>query len=318
MSLVVVGSVALDTVETPFGSITDGLGGTAVYFAVAASLFARVSLVGVVGDDFPDEHRTLLEGRHVDLSGLESAPGKTFRWFGRYDYDLSVAHTLDTQLNVFAGFRPKLPESYRGAEYVFLGNIDPELQLDVLEQVRQPRFTLLDTMNFWIAGKRDKLAEAVRRVHAVTMNEAEIREYTQQYSLVAAARAVMAEGPRIVLIKRGEYGSVLVTRDGTFVTPAFLLEDVRDPTGAGDSFAGGFLGFIARAGRFDLPILKQAIVHGGVVASFAVEDFSVRRLAAVSHDELSTRYAEFQSMTLFEAVPELRPRPPQGAGAVRK
>lgn len=317
MSLVVVGSVALDTVRTPFGSITEGLGGTATYFSTAASLFTRVSLVGVVGDDFPDEHRRLLESRHVDLTGLERAPGKTFRWVGRYDYDLNVAHTLDTQLNVFAGFHPQLPESYRSAEYVFLGTIDPELQLDVLDQVRQPKFTLLDTVNYWIEGKRDKLAEAIRRVHAVTMNEAEIREYTQQYNLVVAARAVMAEGPRIVLIKRGEYGSVLVTRDGTFVTPAFLLEDVRDPTGAGDSFAGGFLGFISRAGRVDLPILKQAIVHGGVVASFAVEDFSVRRLASVTHDELSTRYAEFRRMTLFEAVPEHRPRPTQDASTSR-
>lgn len=318
MSLVVVGSVALDTVETPFGSVTEGLGGTATYFSTAASLFTRVSLVGVVGDDFPEEHRKLFEARHVDVTGLESVPGRTFRWVGRYDYDLNVAETLDTQLNVFAGFRPQLPETYRSAEYVFLGNIDPELQVSVLDQVRQPRFTLLDTMNYWIEGKRDKLTDAIRRVHAVTMNEAEIREYTQQYNLVVAARAVMAEGPRIILIKRGEYGSVLVTRDGTFLTPAFLLEDVRDPTGAGDSFAGGFLGFIARAGRFDLPILKQAIVHGGVVASFTVEDFSVRRLASVTHEELSARYAEFQRMTLFEAVPEHRPRPAQDASAVRK
>jgi len=302
VSLVVVGSIALDTVETPFGSITDGLGGTAVYFSMAASLFAKVSLVGVVGEDFAQQHRQLLESRHVDLSGLATWPGRTFRWHGTYDYDLSVAHTLDTQLNVFAEFKPSLPETYREAQFVFLGNIDPELQLTVLEQIRRPKFTLLDTMNFWIEGKRDKLTEAIERVHAVTMNEAEIREYTQNYSLTAAARQIMALGPKVVLIKRGEYGSVMVTRDGAFLAPAFLLEEVRDPTGAGDSFAGGFMGFLARAGRVEVSLLKQAIVHGGVVASFTVEDFSVNRLARVTHDELNHRYAEFQRMTYFEPL----------------
>ncbi len=302
MSLVVVGSIALDTIETPFGSIADGLGGTAVYFSTAASIFTRVSLVGVVGDDFPSEHRAFLAGRNIDTTGLVVAPGKTFRWKGRYDYDLSVAHTLDTQLNVFSEFHPTLPDAYRNAQYVFLGNIDPDLQLEVLNQIQRPRFTLLDTMNFWIEGKRGPLTEAIKRVDAVTMNEAEIREYTQMYSLASAARKVMELGPRVILIKRGEYGSVMVTREGTFIAPAVLLEEVKDPTGAGDSFAGGFMGFLARAHRIDVPILRQAIVHGGVVASFTVEDFSVGRLAQISHDELSHRYAEFQHMTHFEAI----------------
>jgi sugar/nucleoside kinase (ribokinase family) len=302
VSLVVVGSVALDTVTTPFGSLSEGLGGTATYFSTAASMFTRVSLVGVVGDDFPEDYVQFLRRRNIDLEGLIKAPGKTFRWVGKYAYDLNVAQTLDTQLNVFADFHPRLPETYRDAKFVFLGNIDPDLQLEVLEQVKNPKFTLLDTMNFWIEGKRDRLTEAIRRVRAVTMNEAEIREFTQTYSLAVAARQIMELGPSVVLIKRGEYGSLMITNEGVFLAPAFLLEEVKDPTGAGDSFAGGFMGFLARAGRVDLPILKQAIVHGGVVASFAVEDFSVNRLARVSHQELSRRYGEFQHMTTFEPL----------------
>lgn len=318
MSLVVVGSIALDSVETPFGSTTESLGGTAVYFSTAASLFTRVSLVGIVGNDFPEPYRDFFRARQIDIAGLETVPGRTFRWRGRYDYDLSVAHTLETQVNVFSDFHPTLPESYRDAQYVFLGNIDPDLQIEVLNQVREPRFTLLDTMNYWIEGKHERLTEAVRRVRAVTMNEAEIREFTQEYSLAAAARHIMELGPSVVLIKRGEYGSVMVTREGAFVAPAYLLEEVKDPTGAGDSFAGGFMGFLARAGRLDLPHLRQAVVHGGVVASFAVEDFSVTRLAGITREEISARYADFQHMTHFEAMAEARTpasgptRPPRG------
>src|SRR5947209_5281882 len=241
VSSLVVGSVAFDTVETPFGRVDKALGGTAVFFSIAASLFTDVQLVGVVGDDFTQDAIDLLEQRGVDLAGLQRRSGETFEWVGSYDYDMNVAHTLDTRLNVFETFHPTLPEHYRDSRCVFLGNIHPLLQLEVLEQVRRPEFTALDTMNFWIKGTRDELTQVLRRVDAVLINEGEIREYTGRYNVLEAARAVQELGPRFVVLKRGEYGALLFEGDRIFASPAFPTWDVRDTTGAGDSFAGGFL-----------------------------------------------------------------------------
>ena len=297
-----VGSVALDSVETPFGSAEDALGGTASYFTTAASLFTRVQVVGVIGDDFPAEYTAFLESRDADLSGLVKQPGPSFRWRGRFDYNLSDAQTLDTRLGVFEGFRPELPEGYRDAEFVFLGNIDPDVQLAVLEQLRRPRFVLLDTMNFWISGKRERLGEVVRRVDGVRINEGEIRQYTGTFNLRAAARQVMAEGPRVVIVTRGEYGALLFSTDGIFVAPAYLLEEVRDPTGAGDTFAGGLMGYLAREGVVDTPHLRRAMLHGAVLSSFTVEDFSVGRLRAVGLDDVGARYDELVRTTHLDAA----------------
>ncbi|HEV8638773.1 MAG TPA: PfkB family carbohydrate kinase [Chloroflexota bacterium] len=300
MKLVAVGSVALDTLETPFGRADEALGGSAVYFSLAARHFSPVGIVGVVGTDFPRPYVDLLVGRGVDVTGLASEEGQTFRWSGRYDFDLNTAHTLDTQLNVFAGFSPHLPESYRRAEYLFLGNIDPDLQLDVLKQIRRPKFAALDTMNFWISGKRDALTEVIRQVDAVLINEAEARQYANTYNLLKASRDIRALGPQVVVVKKGEYGCVLFAEDSYFVTPAYPLEAVKDPTGAGDSFAGAFMGFLARAGRADEATLRRAIVHGSVVASYACEEFSVGRLTTLDDGAIARRYAEFRRITHFE------------------
>ncbi|HEY3081694.1 MAG TPA: PfkB family carbohydrate kinase [Chloroflexota bacterium] len=300
MKLVVVGSVALDTLETPFGRAADALGGSATYFSLAARHYAPVGIVGVVGTDFPRPNVDLLVERGVDVTGLASEAGQTFRWSGRYDFDLNTAHTLDTQLNVFAGFKPHLPETYRQAEYLFLGNIDPALQLDVLKQIRRPTFTALDTMNFWISGKRDELTEVISRVDAVLINEAEARQYANTYSLLKAARDIRALGPNVVVVKKGENGCVLFAEDCYFVTPAYPLEEIKDPTGAGDSFAGAFMGYLARAGRTDEPTLRRAIVHGSVVASYTCEEFSVGRLTTLDAAAIGRRYAEFRRITHFE------------------
>jgi sugar/nucleoside kinase (ribokinase family) len=300
VKLVVVGTVALDTLETPFGQANDALGGSAVYFSLAARHFSPVGVVGVIGSDFPRRYLDLLAERGVDLTGLASEDGQTFRWSGRYDFDLNTAHTLDTQLNVLAGFKPRLPDRYRQAGYLFLGNIDPELQLDVLEQIPRPRFTALDTMNFWISGKPDALTEVMRRVDAVLINEAEARQYANTYSLLKAAREIRALGPRVVVVKKGEYGCVLFAEDCYFVTPAYPLEVVKDPTGAGDSFAGAFMGYLARAGRSDEATLRRAIVHGSVVASYTCEEFSVGRLTTLDDDAIARRYGEFRRFTHFE------------------
>jgi sugar/nucleoside kinase (ribokinase family) len=300
VSTLVVGSVALDTVETPFGRADDALGGTAMFFSIAASLYTQVQLVGVIGDDFPDSGIELLERRGVDLAGLQRKHGKTFRWVGEYDYDMNVAHTLDTRLNVFETFHPLIPEEYCDAHYVFLGNIDPELQLEVLRQVRSPQFTALDTMNFWIERKRDALTEVLRSVDAVLINEGEIREYTGEYSVMKAAREIQQLGPRCVVIKRGEYGAVLFDGEDIFLTPAFPTLDVRDTTGAGDSFAGGFLGFLDSRPSLGTDELRAACVHGTIMASHTVEGFSIEGLARATHDSLRERYARLAAITRIE------------------
>jgi sugar/nucleoside kinase (ribokinase family) len=299
MSIVVVGSVALDSVETPFGKVDEALGGSATYFSLAARHFHPVQLVGVVGADFPAEHVGLLASGGVDLAGLAVEEGETFRWAGRYDFDLNNCQTLDTRLNVFASFQPRLPDSYRDAGVVFLANIHPGLQLDVLKQVRRPWLTAMDTMNFWIGGQRDLVAEVMRSVDVVIVNEAELRQYAGTSSLHVAARQVLALGPKALVVKKGEYGAAVYGDGLYFVAPAYPLDEVRDPTGAGDSFAGGFLGYLARAGEATLPTLRRALVYGSVVASYTVEDFSVRRLVCLTPEEIACRYRRFREFTEF-------------------
>jgi sugar/nucleoside kinase (ribokinase family) len=306
VSILVVGSVALDDIETPFGRVQGALGGAATYFAAVASLYDHVNLVGVVGTDFPGQHIDFLVERGVDIRGLQIAQGETFHWAGRYDYDLNTAVTLATDLNVFADFRPALPEDYRGSEYVFLANIDPELQISVLEQVQAPRLIALDTMNYWIEHKREALTDALRRVQVVLVNEAEARQYAGTYSLIEAARAILSLGPQALVVKKGEYGAVLFTNGDLastyFFAPAYPLERVADPTGAGDSFAGGFVGFLARSGRITPRTIRQAIVHGSVAASFAVEGFSLDRIRNVTLEDIHQRYQAFRGFTSFEAT----------------
>lgn len=307
MTVLVVGSVALDSVETPFGRVDDVLGGAGSFFSLAASLHTPVRLVGVVGSDFPEAHVDLFRSHGVDCAGLQRVlDGKTFRWAGRYEYDMNVAHTLDTQLNVFGDFAPRLPESFRDSEYVYLANITPRLQLDVLDQVRSPKFVGLDSMNFWIGNPatRADLARAIARVDAVFFNDAEMRQYTGKYNLFEAARTILADGPSVVLIKKGEHGAVAVSGEGTFVTAAYPLEAVKDPTGAGDSFAGGFMGHVARTGDTSWSGIKRALAFGSVTASFAVEDFSVNGLVSASRAEIAERYEVLRQCTAFESLLE--------------
>jgi sugar/nucleoside kinase (ribokinase family) len=300
MALLVVGSVALDTLETPFGRREDVLGGSASYFSVCASFFTPTRAVAVVGEDFPEEHVRFLASRGVDLAGLVRRPGRTFRWKGRYEFDLNTAHTLETQLNVFAEFRPDLPAHFRDSEYVFLGNIDPDLQRAVLDQVRAPRLVACDTMNFWISSKRESLLRTLRRVDLLFVNDAEARQLAGEHNIVKAAQAILTMGPRRVVVKRGEYGALFFGGDEVFAASAYPLADVFDPTGAGDSFAGGFMGYLARAGRVERAVLRRAIVLGGVLASFAVEEFSLDRLRRLTADEIRGRYGDFRQLGHFD------------------
>jgi sugar/nucleoside kinase (ribokinase family) len=300
MSLVVVGSMALDSVKTPSGEVKEILGGAATFFSLAASQFTDVHIVAVVGEDFPEEHLDLLRQRGIDVSGVQRRPGRTFRWVGEYDFDMNTAHTLDTQLGVFADFHPELPDHYRDADYVFCANIDPVLQLEVLRQMRSPRLRALDSMNFWIESKRAELTEAISKVDVVLLNEGEVRQYASTYNLYVAARRLLDLGPTALVVKKGEHGAVLVAPGGIFVAPAFPLESVLDPTGAGDSFAGGFLGYLASCSEPSLANIKRAMVHGSTVASFAVEEFSVGRLVSLRPDELRARYEQFRELTAFE------------------
>jgi sugar/nucleoside kinase (ribokinase family) len=304
MSLLVVGSVALDSVETPFGHEEEVLGGSATYFSSAASFFTPVRLVAVVGEDFPDRHVAFLRGRGVDLAGLVRKPGRTFRWKGRYTHQLNEAQTLDTQLNVFQHFVPELPEGFRASELVFLGNIHPALQARVLEQVSGPKLVAADTMNFWIEREAAALRKTLQRVDLLFVNDGEARQLAGEHNIVRAARAIRAMGPGRLVIKRGEYGALLFDEEHVFSCPAFPLQDVFDPTGAGDAFAGGFLGYLARAGQVEHPSLRQAMVVGSVMASFTVEQFSVERLRALTHREINERCASFKRLTQFEDLGE--------------
>jgi sugar/nucleoside kinase (ribokinase family) len=298
--LAVVGSVALDSVTTPFGKVREVLGGSATYFSYAASFFTTVRLVATVGDDFPAEHLRLLTERGVDVTGLQTSRGRTFRWVGEYGFDLNEARTIDTQLNVFADFKPVLPSSLKKTPFLFLANIAPELQLDVLRQMERPQLTALDTMNFWIQGRREALLRVLAEVDVLLVNDGEARQLVKEPNLIKAAREILKLGPRTVVVKRGEYGAVMVSNGQFFFVPAYPLESVFDPTGAGDAFAGGFMGYIAAHGVVDQATVRRAIVYGSVMASFTVEDFSLNRLARLSTAEVERRYAGFQELVRFD------------------
>lgn len=300
MSLLVVGSVALDSVETPFGRATDVLGGSGTFFAAAASLLAPVQLVGVVGSDYPVEQLEPLAQRGVDLAGLERAEGQSFRWRGRYRHDLNAAETLETHLGVFSHFRPKIPAQFRQAPFVFLANIDPRLQLDVLNQVERPKLVACDTMNFWIESRRPELLELLGHVDLITLNDGEARQLTDQVNLVKAAKWIMQRGPKLVIIKKGEHGAFMFTPDTVFFAPAYPLEEVFDPTGAGDSFAGGFMGHLARTGDLSEGNLRRAVIYGSAMGSFAVEKFSVQRLLELTTEDLLWRVRDFKRLVAFE------------------
>jgi sugar/nucleoside kinase (ribokinase family) len=301
---VVVGSVALDDIDGPFGKRPDVLGGSASFFSVAASFFApgAIKLVAVVGDDFPAAHVEWMASRGIEMSGLERVPGRTFRWAGRYSDDLTTRQTLDTQLGVFAGFQPKLSDAHRACELVFLGNIDPTLQIGVLEQVRKPTLVACDTMNFWISGKPDELKRMLSRVDILVVNDEEARELAGVHNLVKAAAAIRTLGPRGVVVKRGDSGALLFHEHGVFAAPAYPLEDVRDPTGAGDTFAGGFMGYMARARDTSPAAIKRAMIAGSVMASFAVEDFSLDRLRRLELREVVDRFRAFAELTSYEQI----------------
>ncbi len=301
--IVVVGSVALDSVRTPFGEAVEALGGSAAYFSLSAGQFAPVRMVAVVGEDFPLEHRLAFESRGVDLSGLETAAGRTFRWRGEYAVDLGHAHTLETQLNVFSSFHPRLDDGHRACPYVFLANIDPDLQLEVLGQMRSPALTLSDTMNYWIARKPDRVLEVLRQVDVALLNEEEARALAGETQLVRAADRLLEQGARAVIVKQGEHGALYRSRDERFITPAFPVEALTDPTGAGDSFAGGFLGWIARCGRRDGDALRQALACGTAMASIAIEGFSPQRLIETGPEEITRRVTVLHRMVHFDLEP---------------
>lgn len=299
MSLTIIGSVALDSVETPFGETADALGGSALYFGCAAVHLHPLSIIGVVGDDYPFDELEKLARRGVDLSGLERVKGESFRWKGKYSYDLQNRETLDTRLGVFADFDPKVPDKLKDAKYVFLGNIDPLLQMNVLDQMVQPKFVVCDTMNFWINSKRDAILDLMKRIDVLMVNDAEARELSGDWNIHRAARWIMEKGPKMVVIKQGEYGAVLVTGDSTFYVPAYPLEKIFDPTGAGDAFAGGFMGHLARTDDITTANLRVAMVYGSTMGSFAVEKFSVNKLNEINLDEIEERARKFADLVHF-------------------
>ena len=303
MSLLVVGSVAFDGVETPFGKCDKMLGGSASHFSISASYYTDVRVVGVVGGDFSDAEQRVFDARGIDTSDLERIPGgKTFVWRGRYDYDLNVAHTLDTQLNVFADFKPKLSQDSKKARLVFLGNIQPDLQREVREQIPGAELVALDTMNLWIETARESLLQTIRRVNAVVINDAEARQLTGIPNLIKAARTILSWGPKALIVKRGEYGAALFTPGNYFAIPAYPLESVFDPTGAGDSFAGGFMGYLASQDKLDEAAMRRAMIFGSVMASFNVEEFGTERVRRLTQIEINERFRAFKQMTHFEEI----------------
>jgi sugar/nucleoside kinase (ribokinase family) len=301
MSLLVVGSVAFDAIETPFGRVERTVGGAATYFSLAASFFARVNLVGVVGDDFGADHEAVFDGRDVNLAGLERAPGKTFFWSGKYHDNLNDRTTLVTDLNVFANFRPRLPEAFRKSPFIFLANIDPTLQRSVLEQVHgKPKLVALDTMNYWISGAPEELKKTLKQTQVLMINDSETRQLSDEHNLLKAAKRIFKMGPRTLVIKRGEHGAMMVHDDWVFCVPSYPLDEVQDPTGAGDSFAGGFMGYLASAGRINADTLRRAMVYGSVLGSFAVEKFGLQRLLTLKKAEITRRVRHFHKLTTFK------------------
>ncbi len=299
-NLVIVGSLALDTVKTPFGNVKDALGGAATYSSYAASFFSKPAIVGVIGGDFPEKHLRLLQQREIDTSGVAvDKSGKTFRWEGSYEYDMNEAKTVKTELGVFASFRPQLPDSYKDAEYVFLANIDPELQLEVLQQMKKPKLVLLDTMNYWINNKKQHLLGVIKKVDILLLNDAEARQLFETPNLVKAAAAALKLGPKFVIIKKGEHGALLFGDGSHFSAPSYPLETIKDPTGCGDSFAGALIGYLASKNSSSESDLRKAIIYGSVVASFNAEGFSLERLKKLSVTEIEKRYREFEHIREF-------------------
>ncbi len=304
MSLLVVGSVAFDAVETPFGKREKMLGGSASHFSISASFFTDVRVVAVVGGDFGAEERDVFARHNIDTADLEVIPdGKTFRWFGKYEYDLNVAHTLDTQLNVFAGFQPKLSDGSKNSRLVFLGNIQPDLQRGVREQVPNAELVALDTMNLWIDTTRESLQKTIEVVDLLIVNDAEARQISDEPNLIKAARKILSWGPKTLIVKRGEYGAAMFTKDEYFAIPAYPLESVFDPTGAGDTFAGGLMGYLASQEMLDEGALRRAMIFGSVMASFNVEEFGTERVQRLTHDEINQRFRDFKRFTHFEEIP---------------
>jgi sugar/nucleoside kinase (ribokinase family) len=302
MSLLITGSVALDSVKTPLQEHRDLLGGSASYASVAASFFEPVQMVAIVGTDFPEKYLALYRKHGIDLDGLQIVEGKTFRWSGEYEWDLNKRRTLSVELNVFETFQPRLPESYKLTPHVFLANISPQLQMHVLGQVVAPKFIVADTMDLWIETQRDALTDLLRKIDCLVLNESEARELTKQTSLIKAGRLLLKMGPKYVVIKKGEHGSLLFGNDFFFSAPAYPLEDIHDPTGAGDCFAGAFTGYLTRANRIDHESLRKAVIYGSVVASYCVEDFSLTRLQSLTEAEINERYGLFKSMSHFDGV----------------
>ncbi|MEW5819616.1 MAG: PfkB family carbohydrate kinase [Cyanobacteriota bacterium] len=300
--LLIVGSIALDSIKTPYGDKEDILGGSCSFASVAASLYCSVNMVGVVGKDFPQEAIEMFKSKNINIEGVEFADGQTFRWKGYYEYDMNQAHTLATHLNVFGNFSPKIPENYKNSEYVFLANIHPALQLDVLNQIQKPRFVACDTMNLWIDSTRDELLEVIKKVDLLLLNEEEARQLCATPNLIVAAKRVLEMGPQYVIIKKGEHGALLFNKEGEyFISPAYPLEVIKDPTGAGDTFAGGMMGVIANQDDISIKTLRTAIITGTVCASFSCEDFSLDRLKSVTPEDLQKRYLEFDKFTRFES-----------------
>ncbi|HEV8197399.1 MAG TPA: PfkB family carbohydrate kinase [Gemmatimonadales bacterium] len=306
MSLLVVGSVALDSIFTPFGQTADALGGSAVYFSVAASLLHPVQVVGVVGSDYPMAALERLSARGIDWSGVEHAEGESFRWKGKYSYDLQSRETLETRLGVFAAFEPKLPPAWRDAKYIFLGNIDPVLQLNVLAQMKSPRLVVCDTMNYWIQSKKSDLLALLQRVDMLLVNDGEARELSGDWNIHRAGKWILAHGPKRVVIKQGEHGALLIEPDRTFYVPAYPLEEVFDPTGAGDAFAGGFMGYLARVDSVAPGQLRRAMVYGAAMGSFAVQGFGVNGFDDVDYDAVQQRVETFVDLT---SIPAAEPLP---------
>lgn len=300
MSILVVGSVAYDSVETPFGKVDNALGGSATFFSAAASYFAPVRLVAVVGSDFEIEQLDFLKEKDVDLAGLEVQEGETFRWGGKYDFDLNTRDTLYTHLNVFEKFQPRIPDNYRDSEFVFLANIAPELQMDVLEQIREPKLVALDTMNFWIEGNLPALKKTLVKIDVLIINDSEARQLAEEPNLVKAARIIHDMGPKFIIIKKGEHGALLTSGGSFFWAPAYPLESIYDPTGAGDTFAGGFMGYLAHCKEITPDNMKYAVIYGSTLASFCVEKFSVDRLKELTDDDIRNRFEEFWKMTYFD------------------
>ncbi|MBN2058727.1 MAG: sugar kinase [Candidatus Saganbacteria bacterium] len=306
MSVLIVGSIGLDTIETPFGKKQDILGGSAIHAAVAASFYGPAAVAGVAGSDFPKEHLDFLGQRKIDVSGIQIIDGKTFRWSGYYEFDMNQAHTRDTQLNVYTRFKPELPESFRDCNYVFLANFDPELQLKVLQQVKKPKLVAMDTMNFWIENKRQALHKVIRHVDLLLLNDGEARQFMETPNLPIAAARLLKLGPKSVIIKKGEHGALYFSDKGYFSAPSYPQDQLRDPTGAGDSFAGGLIGYLAGSDDLSEDNIRRAIIVGSVMASFNIEDFSLDRMKRLTRREIQERFSEFKRFSEFEAIGALQ------------